>query len=113
MPAGWQTLQSQLIKCRQYSSLIPSFHFSPLCVETLGAWGSCARSLVRRIGSRVKEQSGDNRATQFLIQKVAIDVQCGNAASVNIFLMMSMKWETRNFVGVALRRRLRRKQDEL
>ena len=28
------------------------------------------------------EQSGDNRATQFLIQKVAIDVQHGNAASV-------------------------------
>ena len=26
------------------------------------------------------EQSGDNKATQFLIQKVAIDVQCGNAA---------------------------------
>ena len=65
-------------KCRKYSSLIPSFHFSPLCVESLGAWGSCARSLVRRIGSRVMEQSGDNRATQFLIQKVAIDVQRGN-----------------------------------
>ena len=28
------------------------------------------------------EQSGDNRSTQFLIQKVASDVQCGNAASV-------------------------------
>ena len=69
-------------KCRKYSSLIPSFHFSSLCVETLGARGSCARSLVRRIGSRVMEQSGDNRATQFLIQKVAIDVQRGNAASV-------------------------------
>ena len=28
------------------------------------------------------EQSNDNRATQFLIQKVAINVQCGNTASV-------------------------------
>ena len=28
------------------------------------------------------EQPGDNRATQFLIHKVAIDVQCGNAATV-------------------------------
>ena len=69
-------------KFRKYSSLIPSFHFSRLCVETLGAWGSCARSLVRWIGSQVMEQSGDNRATQFLIQKVAIYVQHGNAASV-------------------------------
>ena len=54
-------------KFRKYSSLTPSFPFSLLCVDTLGAWGSCARSLVRQIGSRVMEQSGDNRATQFLI----------------------------------------------
>ena len=38
-------------KLRKYSSLTPSFHFSPLCVETLGAWGSCTCSLMRRIGS--------------------------------------------------------------
>ena len=31
-------------KFRKYSSLIPSFYFSPLRVETLGAWGSCAHS---------------------------------------------------------------------
>ena len=79
-------------KCRKYSSLIPSFHFSPLCVETLGALGSCARSLVRRIGSWVMEQSGDNRATQFLIQKVAIDVQRGNAASVMATIPSSQDW---------------------
>ena len=79
-------------KCRKYSSLIPSFHFSPLCVETLGAWGSCACSLVRRIGSRVMEQSGDNRATQFLIQKVAIDVQRGNATSVMATMPSSQDW---------------------
>ena len=30
------------------------------------------------------EQSGDIRATQSLIQKVAIDVQRGNAASVMV-----------------------------
>ena len=79
-------------KFRKYSSLIPSFHLSPICVETLGAWGSCARSLVRRIGSRVIEQSGDNRVTQFLIQKVAIDVQRGNAASVMATIPSSQDW---------------------
>ena len=51
-----------------YSSLIPS-----VCVETLGA------AWVRQIGSRVMEQSGDNGATQFLIQRIAINVQRGNA----------------------------------
>ena len=63
-----------------------------LCVDTLGAWGSCARSLVRRIRSRVMEQSGDNRATQFLIQNVAIDVQRGNAASVMATIPSSQDW---------------------
>ena len=87
VPAGRQSA-----KFRKYSSLTPSFHFSPVCVETLGAWGSCARSLVRRIGSRVMEQSGDNRATQVLIQKVAIEVQRGNAASVMATIPSSEDW---------------------
>ena len=39
------------------------------------------------------EQSGDNRATQFLIQKVANDVQRGNAASVMATIPSSQDWE--------------------
>ena len=39
------------------------------------------------------EQSGDNRVTQFLIQKVAIDVQRGNAASVMATIPSSQDWE--------------------
>ena len=38
------------------------------------------------------EQSGDNRATQLLIQKVAIDVQRGNAASVMETIPSSQDW---------------------
>ena len=48
----------------------------------LGVWGSSARELIRRIGSRVTEQTGDVCATQFLIQQVSINVQRGNVASV-------------------------------
>ena len=90
--ASWLANSAESAKCRKYSSLIPSFHFSPLCVETLGAWGSCAHSLVRQIGSRVMEQPGDNRATQFLIQKVAIDVQRGNATYVMAKIPSFQDW---------------------
>ena len=38
------------------------------------------------------EQSGDNRATQFFIQKVAIDVQRGNAASVIATIPSTQDW---------------------
>ena len=51
---------AEIAKLRKYVTLTTSFHFSPLCVETLGAWGSCAHLLVRRIGSLVMEQTGDN-----------------------------------------------------
>ena len=46
-------------------------------METFGAWGSSARSAVRQIGSRVVEQTGDCRATQFLLRKISLDVQRG------------------------------------
>ena len=51
-------------------------------------WGSGAHSVVRRIGSRVVEQTRDCRATQFLIQKISIDVQCGNAAAVMAMMVI-------------------------
>jgi len=79
-------------KIKKYSSLTTTFHFSPLCVETLGAWGPCVHLLVRRIGSRVMGQTGDNRATQFLIQKIAIDIQWGIAASVMATIPLSHDW---------------------
>jgi len=79
-------------KLKKYSTLTSSFLFYPLCVETLGAWGSSACSLVRQIGSRVMEQTGDNRATQFLIQKISLDVQCGNVVSVMATIPSSQDW---------------------
>ena len=63
-----------------------------MCVETLGAWGSSARELIRRIGSHVMKRTGDVRATQFLIQQVSLDVQCGNVASVIATIPPSSDW---------------------
>ena len=40
-------------KCRKYSSLLSSYIFAPVCIETLGAWGESARNLIRKIGARV------------------------------------------------------------
>ena len=40
--------------------------------EILGVWGSCASSLVQWIGFWVMEQSGDNRATQFLFRRLLL-----------------------------------------
>jgi len=64
-----QANSAESAKLKKYSSLTSSFLFSLLCVEILGAWGSNTCSLAWWIGSWVMEQTGDNRATQFLIRK--------------------------------------------
>ena len=38
------------------------------------------------------EQTGDNRATQFLIQKISLDVQRSNAVSVMATIPSSQDW---------------------
>ena len=90
--AGKLADSSEAHKRRKYSSLTATFQFSPVCVETLGAWGSSAKELIRRIGSRVMERTGDSRATQFLIQRISIDVQRGNVASVMATIPHSGDW---------------------
>jgi len=79
-------------KARKYSTMAPNFHLSPLCVETFGAWGSSVHLVVWQIGSSVMEQTEDNMACQFLIQKISIDVQCGNAAAVMATMPSSQDW---------------------
>ena len=65
-------------KRRKYATLTPSYAFAPICIETLGAWGDSAKDLVRKIGTRVREE----KSTSFLIQRMALDIQRGNAAAV-------------------------------
>src|SRR3989442_1056883 len=56
--------------------------FFPVSVETLGTWGPSAAVLCRDIGSRLATISGDPRSHHFLIQRLALAVQRGNASSV-------------------------------
>ena len=69
-------------KRRKYATLTPSYAFAPICIETLGAWGDSAKDLVRKIGARVSEKTGEPRSTSFLIQRLVLDVQKGNTAAV-------------------------------
>ena len=64
------------------ASLSPTYVFAPACIESMGAWGESAKSLIHKIGARVREKTGEPRSTTFLIQRLAIDVQRGNVTSV-------------------------------
>ena len=80
-------------KRRKYASLIPMYNFSPVGIETLGAWGKAARELVHQIGTRVFDITGDPRARSFLVQRFALDIQRGNVASVMATLPSAKDWE--------------------
>ena len=69
-------------KREKYAFLSDTFHFVPLGFETLGSWGSDASLLVSRIGKKITDRTGEIRATDFLRQRISIDIQRGNAISI-------------------------------
>ena len=89
---GVLACSAERFKQRKYSSLTPTFIFAPVCIESLGAWGESAKKFVHQVGARVRENTGEVRATSFLIQRLAIDVQRGNAASVMATIPATKDW---------------------
>ena len=74
-------------KCRKYTSLTRIF----------GGMGDNAKVFIHKIGQRVKENSGEPRSTSFLIQRLALDVQKGNATSVLGTIPASRDWSEVGF----------------
>ena len=69
-------------KREKYAFLSDSYHFVPLGFETLGSWGWDASLLISRIGKKIKDRTGELRATDFLRQRISIDIQRGHAISI-------------------------------
>ena len=69
-------------KCHKYSSFSPSYKIIPVAIETMGSYGTSARSFVGDLGSRITRVTGDHRATLFLRQRISLAMQRGNACSV-------------------------------
>ena len=71
-----------LRKRDKYSELEAKYYFVPFAVETTGCWSAEARSFVRDIGRQLKERGHEQRSGSFLVQRLSIAIQRGNAASV-------------------------------
>lgn len=56
--------------------------FSPLAFETLGGPGPATRELLSSVGRLLVEATGCRRAGGYLLQRLSIDVQRGNAVAV-------------------------------
>jgi len=80
--AGSAAANAEIRKCRKYQYIICGVDFVPVAIETSGAWGKQAISLIKEIGRRVAAITYGNRATSFLRQRLSIGVQRGNATCV-------------------------------
>ena len=69
-------------KIDKYSTLSSSYLFSPIAIESLGALGPLSRKIVKEIGRRLCNSSHDKRAHSFLLQRLSVAVQRGNALMV-------------------------------
>jgi len=80
--AGAVAADAEHKKNQKYTHLLPSYHFVPIAVETLGVFGKATHSLFKEITRRVKSITEDDMAHQHFVQRISVAVQRGNAASV-------------------------------
>lgn len=80
--AGAAAESAARAKTLKYSNLLPSFIFVPLAIETTGAWGRQGKAFVKEIGRRMRDKGLDPRSGAFLLQRLSLAVQRGNAACI-------------------------------
>ena len=56
-------------------------HFVPIGIETTGVFGSEANYFLHKLDVCLKTESRDPRAYHFLLQRIAVVIQHGNAAA--------------------------------
>ena len=66
----------------KYSHLAPTYLFTPVAMETMGAIGPESRAFLRELGRRVQLESGEANSTTYLLQSLSMAVQRGNAVAI-------------------------------
>ena len=80
--AGAAAKHASSSKQQKYHDLPPSHLFVAVAIETLGPWNCEGLSFIKELGRRISIDTGDPRETTFLLQKISVAVQMGNAVSI-------------------------------
>merc|ERR1711993_96879 len=72
----------EIEKTKKYQELANDYHFIPIGLETYGSWGPEGLKLIKTIGKKLKEETGERRSTFYLFQNISIAIQRGNASCV-------------------------------
>ena len=80
---GVVATEAETRKRHKYSTVDDSTYiFQPIAIETLGAFGSSAIDFFNDLGRRMRAVSQDTRAGTFLMQRLSVAMQRGNAACI-------------------------------
>ena len=80
--AGAAAAHAAQLKSQKYSSLAATHLVVPISLETFGAWHTKSLDFARELGRRTSQATSDQRETMFLLQRLSVAVQRGNAAAV-------------------------------
>jgi len=79
---GFAACEAETKKINKYASLCHDYHFVPVGVETTGVLGKHAIEFFKLLSHKLKLATGEPRSSSFLLQRLSIAIQRGNAASM-------------------------------
>ena len=82
MEAGIAANSADERKRRKYAALAEAHQFDPIAVETKGVYGESNGAILRAIGRRLVEATGEPREANWFSQNLAIAIQRGNVFSI-------------------------------
>ena len=80
--AGSAAEKAEKAKLNKYEEIEKDYYMVPIAVETFGAWGPESARLIKSIGKKIQDHTGEKRSTFFLFQSISMAIQRGNAASI-------------------------------
>ena len=82
MEAGIAANNAEERKRRKYAALAEAHQFEPIAVKTMGVYGESTGVIIRAIGRRLVEATGDPREANWFRQNLAFAIHRGNAFSI-------------------------------
>ena len=80
-------------KSTKYLSLSALYRFIPIAIETLGVPGDEALSFFHDLGQRIAVATAEPRSFHFLMQRLSVAIQRGNAAYIIGTVPSSAEWD--------------------
>ena len=80
--AGSAADRAEKRKINHYSNLLDRYRFTPISFETTGVYGKQTEDFIAELGRRIRGNTGELRATQWLRQRLSLAIARGNSASI-------------------------------